>query len=172
MRPCIERSLARFGSRGTVSAKTAAFAIHGTGSSRTRTCGYRCSPVTSASIVRCSASGGGARPADPACGAMTARRFYEPFFGRGAFLFGRPNGSLLSACPCRERRCRNARGTCKRLRPTHRSNAVAPLCPPPSPSSIPKFIIAPYEQACRIPLSVRFSSATFPLAFTQNSRYY
>lgn len=52
------------------------------------------------SIVRRCASGGGARTADSTCGAMTARRFYEPFFVRAeVFFFGRTNGLLLSTLP-------------------------------------------------------------------------
>jgi len=51
------------------------------------------------------------RCADPTCGAMTARRFYEPFFTepRCSFSDDRTNErSPFSASRCRQRHCRNA----------------------------------------------------------------
>lgn len=91
------------------------------------------------------------RCADLTCGAMTARRFYEPFFAepRCSFSDDQTNErSLLSASQCRERRCRNARNMQRRLRPMHRSNAAVLLCPPPPLSvsgttRVSEFIIVP-----------------------------
>lgn len=79
----------------------------------------------------CSASGGGARPADLTYGAMTARRFYEPFFTepRCSFSDGRTNErSLLSASRCRERMLQKClENMQRRLRPTHKSKTAVLL---------------------------------------------